>query len=176
MAITVTVPKNFSFPLLCPCCMVSLNLKDQKRESDEVRADENALGFFIEALSGKRTMPVYVPYCLPCSQHIKQYRTPKSSGCMVILLIAAAVIGAGYISKWGGATIGLWSGVALFVAPMVLYFVILRPGRLRKAEALRSPACCRSGPSVTFFALNAFVFHNDAYGKAFAESNGLAAG
>lgn len=163
MSTTIPISKQFSFPPVCPCCMIGLT--KETTGFDQIRADENAFGFILEALTSKRVMPISVPYCRPCSKHIKQYRTPNSWGCLVLLLAIGAI--------FVGAKIGLWGGIAAFVIPPVVFVVIGRPRRLRKAEALRSGACCKPGPSVSFSGLTAFVFENDAYGKAFAQINGF---
>jgi hypothetical protein len=162
MPITLPVSKTFNFPSVCPCCMAILT--KETTAHDQIRADENALGFFLEALSGKRVMPIRVPYCRPCHQHIKQYRTPDTWGCFGILLVIAAI--------FVGVKIGLWGGIAAFAIPPVLWFVVIRPRRLRKAVALRSPGCCGTGLSVTFSGLSAFTFQNEAYARAFAQVNG----
>jgi hypothetical protein len=163
MPITLPVSKTFNFPSVCPCCMASLG--KETTGYDQIRADENALGFFLEALSGKRVMPIRVPYCRPCCQHIKQYRTPASWGCLGILLAIAAT--------FAGVKVGLWGGIVAFVIPPVVWFLVVRPRRLRKAEGLRSPGCCSTGSSVTFSGLSSFAFQNDSYARAFAQVNGI---
>ena len=163
MPITMPVSKAFNFPSVCPCCMVSLS--KETTGYDRIKADENALGFFLEAMSGKRVMPIRVPYCQPCYRHIRQYRTPDTWGCFGILVIIATI--------FVGVKIGLWAAIVAVAIPPMLWFLVLRPSRLRKAEGLRSPGCCATGSGVTFSGLSAFTFQNDAYARAFSQVNGI---
>jgi len=163
VSLTLPIPEQFSFPPACPCCMNFIN-KDTSGV-DLIRADEHPLGFLLEALSGKRMAPISVPYCRPCLQHIKLYRTPDSWGCFAVLLVTGSI--------FVGTKATLWAGIAAFILPLVLFFVIGRPRRIRRAETRRLATCCKAGPSVNFSGLSTFVFENDIYGTLFVEFNGF---
>jgi len=164
MAIKLPLPKTWIFPSMCPCCLDDLG-EPNVVQHVQIRVDESVGGFFYEALTSKRFLPVNIPYCRSCAQHVKQYRNPEAIGCIGLLLL----IGAGFV----GAKIGLWGAIAAVVAPAVLYFSVLIPRRQRKAEGLRSANCCYTGPSVVFSGPSVLVIQSELYAKAFAEINGL---
>lgn len=164
MAINMPLPKTWIFPSMCPCCLADLR-EPNITQHVKIRVDESVGGFFYEALTSKRFLPVNVPYCRSCAQHIKQYISPEAIGCFgVLLLIAAAFV---------GALIGLWGAIAAIVVPVLLYFTVLIPRRQRKAEELRLANCCYVGPSVVFSGPNVLVIQSEPYVRAFAEINGL---
>jgi len=165
VAVTVPLPEKFVFPSVCPCCLAEIG-GNEKKALDEVRFDESAFGFFTEALSGMRVTPVFVPYCVPCSRHVNMFRTPKSWGCLGLLLVISAFM--------IGAKAGLFAGLAVVVTPIVLWFAVARPRRLKNAETLRGHSCCAAGPVVKLSGTRTFEFENEGYGVAFMQANGLA--
>jgi len=164
MAINMPLPKSWIFPSMCPCCLADLR-EPNAAQHVKIRVDESVGGFFYEALTSKRFLPVNVPYCQSCAQHVKQYRNPEAIGCIGVLLL----IGAFFV----GAKIGLWGAIAAIVMPVVLYFSVLIPRRQRKAEELRLADCCNVGPSVVFSGPSVLIFQSEPYAKAFAEINGI---
>lgn len=163
LAITLPVPKTWTYPSFCPCCMNEL-LEPKASARIVIRVDENVLGFFYEAMTSKRFDPVSVPYCAACAEHIKKYRSPEAIGCLGVLVVIGAF--------FAGVSVGIWGAVFVVVTPLVLYFSVVVPRRRRAAEQLRGAACCCTGPAMVFSGPTAFVFQNHQYAKAFAELNG----